>query len=160
MRIVLDTTFFLPGFHIEISNVPIDALKTMVELSGEDELFLSDMTIFEISAKYVKLFSDEDCADLQKGIDAIVNDSTFTVMASYIQPIWSLACFLRKYHKDFIDCIILATAATKPGIFVSQEKALAQLMTNDLLWQKVEGELSIMRPEMLTFQEWLRKRSS
>lgn len=130
MKILLDTSYFLSAYNIKRFSLQADEL---IEIKKrQHDYYYSDFVYFECNAKASKF----DCTNLNIITQAIINDPDFNEIPSKSQPIWELACFLRKYHTDYIDCIHYATAIVKKmDFFLSEEKEFRQLIST------IESEL-------------------
>jgi len=77
MKILIDTSYFLPLIKIGIETIPDKFLIDLLSKSSND-YFYSTLTIFELTAKGIKLSSKEKAItpqDIRIGIDAIQNDA-------------------------------------------------------------------------------------
>jgi PIN domain nuclease of toxin-antitoxin system len=113
MKILIDTSYFLPFIKIAIENVSQDLMITLLSDSSH-EYYYSELSIFELTAKGLKFSSQGDKItpqDIQIGIDAIENDARLTKVSYINNPfIIELSSHLKPIHNDTIDCLILATA--------------------------------------------------
>ncbi len=106
MKLALDTTYFLFGFGIEPENIPRNCLQVLE--SNSEKIFLSDMVIFEMNAKASKFNSK--CIENDSNTKLIVEDPQYKIFLSSKRLIWDMSCFIRRYHKDYVDCVHWATA--------------------------------------------------
>lgn len=113
MKILIDTSYFLPLIKIGIENIPQTVLVNLLSKTSH-EFFYSNLTIFELTAKGLKLSSQKNTKtpqDKRIGIDAIQNDLRLTEKSFTDNPIIiELASQLKTIHNDTIDCLIFATA--------------------------------------------------
>ena len=113
MKILIDTSYFLPLIKIGIENIPQTTLINLLAKTSH-EYFYSNLTLFELTAKGLKISSQENTItpqDIRIGIDAIHNDSRLVEKSFIDNPlIIELASQLKAIHKDTIDCLIFATA--------------------------------------------------
>ena len=113
MKILIDTSYFLPLITIGIENIPQTVLVNLLSKTSH-EYFYSNLTIFELTAKGLKLSSQKNTVtpqDIRIGIDAIQNDLRLTEKSFTDNPlIIELASQLKAFHNDTIDCLIFATA--------------------------------------------------
>lgn len=127
MKILIDTTYFLPLIKIDIENIPHNLLVKILSESTHEYMY-SDLSIFELTAKGLKFSSQETKItpqDIRIGIDALQND-TRLVKVSYIDNpyIIELASKLRKIHKDTIDCLIFSTAICNCDCIITMDVLL------------------------------------
>jgi len=103
---ILDTTYFLPLIGIDVDEnllLAIDEGRAGIDYS---DIELSLITIFELQAKASKLGINSE--EVVRGINAILR--SFKVIPFYEPEIVKIASQLRKLLKDYIDCIVVATA--------------------------------------------------
>ncbi|GAH30358.1 unnamed protein product, partial [marine sediment metagenome] len=80
MKILIDTSYFLPLIKIGIENIPQTVLLNLLSKTSH-EYFYSNLTLFELTAKGLKLSSQKNAItpqDIRIGIDAIQNDLRLT----------------------------------------------------------------------------------
>jgi len=111
LRLLLDTTYMLPAIGVSVKGVPRDAVERLIEQG--DEILFSDISLFELSAKGARYILDGVLSPdrVTRGISAISHDDSVTKLPSYETSILRLAFALRKVLGDFIDCLILSSAA-------------------------------------------------
>lgn len=105
---IVDTTYLLPLTRIHVDT---DLLKAIVE--GKTDLKLEDLTVnlistFELQAKAAKM--KVPAKFVTEGVETIL--VTFKVESFHKPEIIKTSFELRKKIKDYIDCVIVATAAT------------------------------------------------
>jgi predicted nucleic acid-binding protein len=151
MNILLDTTYFLPLYNIAVS-VPNDALIEITK--RQHKYYYTDLVYFECNAKASKYH----CTDLTNASIALSEAIEWDEIITKNQSIWELACFFRKYHTDYIDCIHYATAIIKKiDYFLSEEKELKKkinTLTSDFTTQF--GNLYQFIP-LINYSEYLVK---
>ena len=127
MKILLDTSYFLPLIKVSVEGIPKNILATLL---GENrhQIFYSDVTMFELAAKGLKLAvtgTDITVSDIQAGLDTIQHDPLLNRLAwSDNPPVLEIAKCLREIRPDFIDCLILATAACTVDAFATLDRDL------------------------------------
>jgi len=113
MKILIDTSYFLPLIKIGIENIPQITLVNLLA-KPSDKCFYSNLTLFELTAKGLKISSQKNTItpqDIRIGVDAIQNDLRLVEKSFIDNPlIIELASQLKAIHKDTIDCLIFATA--------------------------------------------------
>lgn len=109
MRLLLDSSFFMPFLAVDIKQFP---RKAILELMTEEEIIKSELVIFELSAKGSKLVNRGKISieELTQGIIAIQYLEKIETIPIHYSEIQVLACELRKNHSDHIDCLMVATA--------------------------------------------------
>ena len=139
MKILWDTTYFLPLIKISIEGIP-DNLLLKFLLESQHEYFYSDLSIFEITAKGLKFIrkkTDVTLQDVMNGLDALQNDSRLQILSWSDNPlIIELAYSLKAIHNDTIDCIIYATAMCKCDCIITMDHNF---------YNKIMGDDSIIK---------------
>ena len=127
MKILIDTSYFLPLIKIGIENIPQTTLVNLLAKTS-NKYFYSNLTLFELTAKGLKISSQENTItpqDIRIGIDAIQNDSRLVEKSFIDNPlIIELASQLKAIHKDTIDCLIFATAICTCDCIVTMDVSL------------------------------------
>jgi len=127
MKILIDTSYFLPLIKIGIENVSQTLLVNLLSKTS-NEFFYSNLTIFELTAKGLKLSSQKNTItpqDIRIGIDAIQNDLRLTEKSFTDNPIIiELASQLKTIHNDTIDCLIFATAICVCDCIITMDVSL------------------------------------
>lgn len=139
MKLLLDTSYFLSYFKIEIKELDFDFLKQLL-MDKELEIMISDISYSELVAKYFKLnLTDQNgiIEDVMIGLDAIKYESKIEKIHWVENPkIIELAFEFRKIHADFFDCIIFASAIVEAdgiGTF------------DDTFFMKIKNEKKIVK---------------
>jgi len=139
MKILWDTTYFLPLIKISIEGIP-DNLLLKLLIESKNEFFYSDLSIFEIIAKGLKIITrktEVTLQDIMNGIDAIQNDSRLQTLTWSDNPlIIELVYNLKAIHNDTIDCIIYATAICKCDCIITMDHNF---------YNKIRGDDSIIK---------------
>ena len=135
MKIFFDSTYLFPSIGIQPKKVPEDYLLHWLDATGEHELLYSDLSLFELQAKGAKYIQTNQLtlADVSEGILAIKAEQELSSIPFWTSRITSVALLLRKKHKDFIDCVLLASALVSADIFVSEDENLISLMNNPVM---------------------------
>lgn len=127
MKILIDTSYFLPLIKIGIENIPQTVLVNLLSKTSH-EYFYSNLTLFELTVKELKLSSQKNTItpqDIRIGIDAIRNDLRLTEKSFIDNPlIIELASQLRAIHNDTIDCLIFATAICVCDCIITMDGSL------------------------------------
>jgi len=127
LKLLLDTTYLLPALGITVRSIPQILLQDLQQRGHE--ISISAITIFELAAKGAKLVSDGRLsADrVERGLAAILTDDTINQIAFQESEILKRAIVLRSIKVDFIDCLILASAASRTDALVTEDKELRDL---------------------------------
>ncbi len=117
---MLDTTYVLPLARIGVDTDLLMAVvenKTSVKLS---ELTISLISLFELQAKAAKLRIPAKFVN--ESIRSIVDN--FTVRPFSDPRVMNLSFELRRQIADYIDCIIIATAAAQREALVTEDSRI------------------------------------
>ncbi len=127
MKILLDTTYFLPLIGISVKGVPNDALIRLLEKGHQ--ISLSDITIFELSAKGGKYVTAGALTPerVSRGIRSIIYDERITRIPMYDDSVLLVAFGLRRMLSDFIDCLILSSAINQNETLVTEDDNIHRL---------------------------------
>ena len=130
-RILLDTTYLLPVAGIQIQGVERDTIRRAKSLGHQ--LFISEISLFELAAKGAKLAKDglANKERLTQAVQSLVSDESLGKVGAYEDGLLQLAVDLRQNHSDFVDCLILATAVSACEMLVTEDELLTS--NNELM---------------------------
>ena len=131
MRLLVDTSYLLPAIGISVKGIPSDGMVKLIEEGHE--IYASDISIFELSAKGAKhvaagTLSAERVA---RGIRAIVHDGTVTMIPIHESTLLLTAFKLRNVLSDLIDCLIIASAIYHSDMLITEDNDILDLK-NDI----------------------------
>lgn len=121
MKLLLDTTYFMPAVGIAIKNLPKDVVTQLMQ--RKHRIFMSSMTIFELSAKGAKYVALGKIPPerISRGIRALAYAETVTMIEIRETTILHTAFKLRKILNDFIDCLILSSAINQCDALITED---------------------------------------
>ena len=121
MRLLLDTTYLLPAIGVSIKDLLQDSPIKLIRKGHE--ISISDITIFELSAKGAKhiTLGTLTAERVSRGIRAIVYDDRIERIPIHDSSILLTAFKLRRTLNDFIDCLILSSAVNRNDILVTED---------------------------------------
>jgi predicted nucleic acid-binding protein len=127
LRAFLDTTYLLPAIGVSVKGVPGNAVDRLMARS--DEILISEMSLFELAAKGARYVLDGELPPerVTRGISAIAHDASITAIPGYDTPTLRLAFGLRRLLGDFIDCLILSSAANNGEVLVTEDEEIHRL---------------------------------
>ncbi|RLF19393.1 MAG: hypothetical protein DRZ82_05820 [Thermoprotei archaeon] len=127
MKLLLDTTYFLPAIGISIKDIPQDVIIKLIERGYE--VYISDITLFELSAKGAKYIASRLLSHerVLKGLRAIIYDNRINRIPIYDTTILLTAFKIRSLLDDFIDCLILSSAINKADILITEDEDILML---------------------------------
>lgn len=144
-RLVLDTTYLMPAFGVQIgldSSEKILSMLTLLVRTNEEPLFISDLTPLEGFLKAFRLAEkgkNEDGKMAAKaGFQSIIrNSSTFSCLPHSDERILDEACDIRATHNDPFDCFIFGTARVLNCTLLTEDNRAAQYLAEDriLSWK-------------------------
>ena len=130
MKLLLDTTYFLPVIGISVKNLPKDAPTKLIH--KEHQIFISDITIFELSAKGAKYAASGIIPPerISRGIRALIYNETINTLPIYESTILHTAFKLRNMISDFIDCLILSSAINNCDALITEDNDIQNIKEN------------------------------
>jgi len=133
-RVLIDTSYLLPAAGIGVEGVPADAIRK-IRAAGH-EVLTSEISLFELLATGAKLASQgkADPERLSLAIKSIMSDSSIGNVGANAGETMAIAIELRVHHADFVDCVIMATAANECEALVTEDAAISK---NDGLMKAV-----------------------
>ncbi|MGQ9515479.1 MAG: hypothetical protein ACUVTL_10620 [Thermoproteota archaeon] len=110
MRLLLNTTYFLPAIDISVKNLPKDTPLRL--LRKAHKILMNYISILGLSARgarhiVAKRLSAERVG---KGIRAIIYNETMTIVQTHESTMLLIAFKLRSMLSDLIDYLILSSA--------------------------------------------------
>jgi PIN domain nuclease of toxin-antitoxin system len=127
LKILLDTTYLIPAIGISIKGMPTD---TPIKLIAKgNEIFISQITIFELSAKGAKYIKEGVLTPetVTRGIRAIVYNDEMQTIPTHDSKMLLTAFKIRSRLTDFIDCLILASAITQCDMLITEDTDIQDL---------------------------------
>jgi PIN domain nuclease of toxin-antitoxin system len=131
MKFLLDTTYLLPVIGISVRELPKDAPIKLI--SKGHRIFISDVSIFELSAKGAKHVSKGALPPerVTKGIGAMIYDERIEMIPIHDSKLLLTAFKLRNMLSDFIDCIILSSAMNRCDALITEDDDIQNLEKNN-----------------------------
>ncbi|HDJ89849.1 MAG TPA: PIN domain-containing protein [Thermoprotei archaeon] len=136
MKLLLDTTYFLPVIGISVKNIQED---TVIELiKRKYQILMSEITFFELSAKGGKYVITGNLTPerISRGIRALLYDDRIEKISIYDTSILLTAFELRKLLNDFIDCLILSSAINWAEVLITEDRDIIEI-SNKKLFQNI-----------------------
>jgi len=139
LRILSDTTYLLPAIGVSVRGLPRTVISKLRKQGHK--LMISNITIFELAAKGAKLTTASrlSMGRVTEGLKAILHDPDIETVQFTELDILSRASSIRAEIHDFIDCLILSSAAAKADILLTEDERLQDLALDD-------GILSRLKP--------------
>ena len=137
MKLLLDTTYLLPAIGIGVRSVPRTVVR---DLHGRGhDVAICTVTIFELAAKGARFIRDRKLSEdqVREGIQAVLSDETIRHVQFQDPGILTRAIDMRSKVNDFIDCLILAAAATTADALVSEDEELREMILQENLKAKL-----------------------
>jgi PIN domain nuclease of toxin-antitoxin system len=130
LRLLLDTTYFLPAIGISIKELPKDVPIKLIQKGNR--ISICDISIFELSAKGAKHISAGilPAERVTRGIRAIIYNETIETIPMYESTLLLTAFKLRSILNDFIDCLILSAAINRCDILLTEDQDIQELKRN------------------------------
>ncbi|HVC27794.1 MAG TPA: PIN domain-containing protein [Nitrososphaerales archaeon] len=133
-RVLIDTSYLLPAAGIGVEGVPADAIRR-IKTAGH-EVLASEVSLFEVLAKGAKLASQgkADPGRVSLAIKSIMSDHSIGKVGAFAEDTMAMAIELRAHHADFVDCVIVASAANECDALVTEDAGIPK---NDGLMKAV-----------------------
>jgi len=137
LKLLLDTTYFLPIIGISVKNLPKDAPTKLMR--KEHQIFISDITIFELSAEGAKYAASGLIPPerISRGIRALIYNETIKILPIHESTILHMAFKLRNILSDFIDCLILSSAINNCDALITEDNDIQYIKENKNLQEIV-----------------------
>ena len=143
MKLLLDTTYFLPAIGISVKNLPKDAPIKLIQEGHK--IFINNITIFELSAKGAKYVAAGKlpAERVIRGIRAIAYNETIEIIDMHESTTLLTTLKLRKILDDFIDCLILSSAINQCDALITEDKNMHEIK-EDKTYREI---VTIRKPE-------------
>jgi PIN domain nuclease of toxin-antitoxin system len=130
LKLLLDTTYFLPAIGISVKELPKDAPIKLMQRGHQ--IFISNITIFELSAKGAKYAASGTIAPerVTKGIKAIIYNEAINTIEIHENTTLLTAFKLRGLLNDFIDCLILSSAINQCDALITEDNDIQDIKEN------------------------------
>jgi PIN domain nuclease of toxin-antitoxin system len=131
VKVLVDTSYLMPSIGVSVRGIPTNEILTL--LKKEKRLAISEMSIFELSAKGAKYVATGRIPreKVLQGLKAILGDERLSRIPAYGEEELSVALALRLYLKDFIDCLILSSALIHCESLVTEDRLIFALRKTD-----------------------------
>lgn len=148
MRVVLDTTYLLPAFGVEIKEDTnagiVETLSTFLERGGS--IIISDLTPLEALLKVLKIAEKRsELRDRAKeGFIMLWQDRSFEKIPHSSEDVFLKAYEIMKKHRDPFDCFIFATAIAEKLSIVTEDEASIKYLEKDKVMNWEEFKKSVI----------------
>ncbi|MCW4013718.1 MAG: PIN domain-containing protein [Candidatus Bathyarchaeota archaeon] len=126
MKTFLDTTYFIPSIGVILNGIPWDVA---FRVNKKTETQISNLSLFEISAKGAKLVQNglTTKEKVLKGVTSLNLDDRFQKVDFTDPLIQDTAITLRGRIKDYLDCLILASAIHTSQLMLTEDKIIKRV---------------------------------
>jgi len=130
LKLLLDTTYFLPTIGVSIKEMQKDALLTLI--AKKHQIAMSQITVFELSATGAKYIKENQLSPerVTRGISALIYNDDIETIPMHDATILQTAFKLRNMLNDFIDCLILSTAMNRSEAIITEDNEIQSLKKN------------------------------
>jgi PIN domain nuclease of toxin-antitoxin system len=130
LKLLLDTTYFLPAIGISIKELPNDAPIKLI--AKGHQISISDISLFELSAKGAKHVTDGTLTPerVTRGIKAIVYDDAIEIIPIHDNNLLLTSFKLKRILNDYIDCLILSSAINQCDALITEDNDIQNLKKN------------------------------
>ncbi len=132
-RILLDSTYLLPTFGIEVKELSDEDLRAMRELllKGEAEFFCSSITWIELIGKVhreAERAGIDATERFREAAKSLMESGYYRWISPSVEDIM-IAFKLRKLgHRDIIDNLLYAASITKNMILMTMDRELKEFL--------------------------------
>ena len=130
MKLLLDTTYFLPAIGVSIKELSKDAPIKL--LAKGHHISVSHITLFELSAKGAKYVNNGMLLpeSVAEGIRAIVHDDEIETIPIHDSKLLLTSFNLKNALTDFIDCLIVSSAINYCDAIITEDNDIQNLTKN------------------------------
>ena len=130
MKLLLDTTYFLPAIGVSVKQLPKDAPLRLI--AKGHQISISDISIFELSAKGAKHITNGTLTPerVTRGIKAIIYDDAMETIPIHDNNLLLTSFKLKSILNDFIDCLILSSAINQCDALITEDSDIQNLKKN------------------------------
>ena len=145
--LILDTTYILPLYRIEVKKKTLNKLKDQFQellqrTSFDNPILISSYSILEAKWKvlheYKKGANNEILENAVKAQTALVHDRRIKII-NWIDDVEIDTEAINLWvagHNDLADCYIAATAKQKEAVLITEDKDLRTFLTETCGWKK------------------------
>ena len=127
--VLLDSTFLLPTFGVEVEDIGADDLKTLKDSSKKVGLYCSYVSFVEILGKLARNSTESNFEAIDLAIRSLLESGTYGWVNPSAKAI-ALAFELRtKCQRDNIDNILYSTALDAGMRFLSMDEELKDFLS-------------------------------
>jgi predicted nucleic acid-binding protein len=139
IALVLDTTYILPSFGVDVNVSPTfeDEMATLLETGIPDcEIYLPAICIIEACYKVIKEYKQYSNARVLErytlALPTFLGSSSITIVHPHLDAVASdIAMILRHSgHEDMMDCWIVGCAVSLHATLVTEDDALVEKLSN------------------------------
>lgn len=118
---LVDTSYLLPLAGMAVEGIPDDIIGATRHAGYET--WICDVSLFELLAKGAKFAAagkvDEERLNI--AVQAVLSDERIRKAGAYEAEVGRTSVRLRRFHRDFVDCLIIASALEHCEGLVSEE---------------------------------------
>jgi PIN domain nuclease of toxin-antitoxin system len=130
LKLLLDTTYFLPAIGISIKELPNDGPVKLI--AKGHQVSINEISLFELSAEGAKHVIDGTLTPerVARGIKAIIYDEAIETIPIHDNNLLLTSFKLRRTLNDFIDCLILSSAINQCDALITEDDDIQNLKKN------------------------------
>jgi len=147
LKALLDTTYLLPLIGVSVRGIAANVIRDLRQ--RRYSISVSSISIFELAAKGAKLVASGTLSSdrVERGLRAALHDSTIELIDFKQQAVLDRALIMREQLSDFIDCLILSSAAATADILLTEDGDISELTSRD----GIRAKLNPLNPKFRTF---------
>ena len=138
MRLLTDTTYLLPAIGVSVRGFPRLAVRDL-QRSGHT-LSICTISIFELAAIGAKFVARRKLKQrrVEDGLRAILHDPNLGHVPFEGPAVIRRALAVREEIKDFVDCLLLSSAAAMTDALVTEDEELQRAGSQESIRSKLE----------------------
>lgn len=143
-KFLFDTTYILPYFGIDIKITNIIEDLTRIQNNNADQIKISTCSLIEAKWKAIRLYNQENNLEYLKRANNVIlsfgMNKYFEVIDPWFHPEISFKAdeLLIAGHKDYMDCLIFATAKIYKNIIVTEDKQILKVIRSLENWSELK----------------------
>jgi len=131
LKLLVDTTHFLPAIGISVRGISRTSVQDLQRRGPT--ISICTITLFELAAKGAKFVASQRLNNLRvmNGLRAILHDPTIGQVSFCEHDVVDRALTVREEVSDFIDCLVLSSAAARADILVTEDEELQDVASRE-----------------------------
>lgn len=128
----------MPAIGVSVRHLPQTLVRDL--RARGHRISICTITMVELAAKGAKLVRDGKLKEdrVLEGLQAILSDETVDRINFQQGDVWRRAISARYEIDDFVDCLILSSAAVAADALVSEDETIAKAVSDEMFRMKLQ----------------------